>query len=107
MIKVKIETNKTRTISLEVSGHSNYKEKGEDIICAGVSAIVIGGFNALINETKQDIDYECKDGYARVFVKNLNNDNIQKIIEVITTQLYTIEESYPKFIKINEIGGQV
>ena len=100
MIKVKIENNKTKIISLEVSGHSNYEEKGKDIVCAGVSAIVVGGVNALANESKKAIDYECKDGYVRVFVKDIDNDNIQKILEVITTQLYTIEESYPKFIKI-------
>jgi hypothetical protein len=100
MIKVNIEKNNTKIVSLEVSGHSNYEIKGKDIVCAGVSAIVVGGFNCLINEDKKAIDYECKDGYARVFVKDIDNDNIQKILDVITTQLYTIEESYPKFIKI-------
>ena len=105
MIKVKIEKNKSKLLLLEVSGHSNYEEKGKDIVCAGVSAIVVGGFNALINECKTAIEYECKDGYAKVLVKNIDDDNIQRILDVITTQLYTIEESYPKFIKINEIGG--
>ena len=102
MIKVNIEKNNTRIVSLEVSGHSNYDEKGKDIVCAGVSAIVVGGLNALLNEDKVAIDYKCKDGYAYVFVKNIDNDNINKILDVITTQLYTIEESYPKFIKIIE-----
>jgi uncharacterized protein YsxB (DUF464 family) len=102
MIKVNIEKNNTKIISLEVSGHSNYDEKGRDIVCAGVSAIVVGGLNALLNEKKTAIEYECKEGYSRVFVKNIDNDNIQKILDVITTQLYTIEESYPKFIKIIE-----
>ena len=102
MIKVNIEKNKTKIISLTISGHSNYDEKGKDIVCAGVSAIVVGGLNSLINEDKKTIDYECKEGYSYVFVKNIDNDNIQKILEVITTQLYTIEESYPKFIKIIE-----
>ena len=102
MIKINIEKNYTKIISLEVSGHSNYDEKGKDIVCAGVSAIVVGGLNALLNENKKAIDYEYKDGYAYVFVKDIDNDNINKILDVITTQLYTIEESYPKFIKIIE-----
>jgi uncharacterized protein YsxB (DUF464 family) len=102
MIKINIEKNNTKIVSLEVSGHSNYDEKGKDIVCAGVSAIVVGGLNALLNENKKAIDYECKDGYAYVFVKDIDNDNINKILDVITTQLYTIEESYPKFIKIIE-----
>ena len=102
MIKVIIEKNDSIINSLEVSGHSNYDEKGKDIVCAGVSAIVVGGLNALLNENKNAIDYKCKDGYAYVFVKDIDNDNINKILDVITTQLYTIEESYPKFIKIIE-----
>ena len=102
MIKVNIEKNKTKIVSIEVSGHSNYDEKGKDIVCAGVSAIVVGGLNALLNEDKKAIDYKCKDGYAYVFVKDIDNNNINMILDVITTQLYTIEESYPKFIKIIE-----
>lgn len=102
MIKVNIEKNNAKIISLKVSGHSNYDEKGKDIVCAGVSAIVVGGLNSLLNENKASIEYECKEGYSHVFVKDIDNDNIQKILDVITTQLYTIEESYPKFIKIIE-----
>ena len=102
MIKVNIEKNNTKIVSLEVSGHSNYDEKGKDIVCAGVSAIVVGGLNALLNENKKAINYECKEGYAYILVKEVDNDNINRILDVITTQLYTIEESYPKFIKIIE-----
>ena len=102
MIKINIEENNTRIVSIKVSGHSNYDEKGKDIVCAGVSAIVVGGINSLYNEDKEAIEYECKEGYSYIFVKNIDNTNIQKILDVITTQLYTIEESYPKFIKIIE-----
>ena len=101
MIKVVIEKNNSKIVSLEVSGHSNYDEKGRDIVCAGVSAIVVGGINALINENKKAIEYECKEGYAKVLVKNIDS-NIEMILDVISTQLYTVEESYPKFIKIIE-----
>ena len=101
MIKVVIEKNNSKIVSLEVSGHSNYDEKGKDIVCAGVSAIVVGGINALINENKNAIEYECKEGYAKILVKNIDS-NIEMILDVISTQLYTVEESYPKFIKIIE-----
>ena len=101
MIKVVIEKNNSKIVSFEVSGHSNYDEKGKDIVCAGVSAIVVGGINALVNENKKAIEYECKEGYAKVLVKNIDS-NIEMILDLISTQLYTVEESYPKFIKIIE-----
>lgn len=102
MIKVNIEKNNNKIVSLEVSGHSNYDEKGKDIVCAGVSAVVVGGLNSLIIEDKKALEYECREGYSKIFIKKIDNDNIQVILQVITTQLYTIEESYPKFIKIIE-----
>ena len=102
MISVNVSFMGKDVKSLTVSGHANYDEYGKDIVCAGVSAIVVGGLNALLNEDKKAIDYKCKDGYAYVFVKDIDNNNINMILDVITTQLYTIEESYPKFIKIIE-----
>ena len=102
MIKIQINKTNNKYSSFIVSGHSNYDEKGKDIVCAGVSAIVVGGMNSLLNENKNAIEYKCKDGYAYILVKDIDNDNINKILDVITTQLYTIEESYPKFIKIIE-----
>jgi len=102
MIKVTINYRNDCIEELVVKGHSNFAPKGSDIVCAGVSAIIVGGINSLLNEDKNLIDYKCKDGYAYIFVKNIDNDNINMILDVITTQLYTIEESYPKFIKIIE-----
>ena len=55
MIKVNIEKNNAKITSLKVSGHSNYDEKGKDIVCAGVSAVVVGGINSLLNENKTAI----------------------------------------------------
>ena len=47
------------------------------------------------------VQYRSKEGYAKVIVKNIDS-HINMILDVITTQLYTVEESYPKFIKIIE-----
>ena len=60
MIKVIIEKNDSIISVLEVSGHSNYDEKGKDIVCAGVSAIIVGGLNALLNENKKITNYFVK-----------------------------------------------
>ena len=85
-----------------VSGHSNYDVHGKDIVCAGVSAIVTGGINALGLENKKAISYEVKDGYVNLDVLDTENNNIQLIMDVIVVQLKTIEESYKKNVKIYE-----
>ena len=102
MIKIQINKTNNKYSSLLVSGHSNYDEHGKDIVCAGVSAIVTGGLNALAIENKNEISYRVNDGYVNVDVLNIENDNLQKIIDVIIIQLKTIEESYKKYVKIYE-----
>ena len=102
MIKIQINKTNNKYTSLIVSGHSNYDEHGKDIVCAGVSAIVTGGINALAIENKNSISYEIKDGYVNLDVLDIENNNIQLIIDVIVVQLRTIEESYKKYVKIYE-----
>lgn len=103
MIKIKINKTNNKYSSLEVSGHSNYDELGKDIVCAGVSAVVTGGLNALTSVNKNKISCVIKDGYVNVDVLDINDDKLQLIMDVIIIQLRTIEESYKKYIKINEM----
>ena len=102
MIKIQINKTNNKYSSLIVSGHSNYDEHGKDIVCAGVSAIVPGGINALGLENKKAISFKVDDGYVNLDVLDITNDNIQLIMDVIVVQLKTIEESYKKYIKIYE-----
>lgn len=103
MIKIEINKTNNKYTSLIVSGHSNYDEHGKDIVCAGVSAIVTGGLNALAIENKNKFSCGVKDGYVNVNILDSSDVRIQLIMDVIVTQLRTIEESYKKYIKINEI----
>ena len=97
MIKVKEFISEGVVIGLEITGHANSAEKGKDLVCAGVSSIVIGGFNSLNKEDIEEISLE--EGYAKVILKNTNVESIN-YLKVIDIQLRTIEESYPKYIKI-------
>ena len=102
MIKVQINKTDNKYSSLIVSGHSNYDEHGKDIVCAGVSAIVIGGLNAMTYENKHKISAKVNDGYVNVDVLDLNDDKLQLIMDVIVIQLKSIEEEYKKYIRIYE-----
>ncbi len=99
MIKVKISYASNNQVNfLEVTGHANSAPHGEDIVCAGVSAVITGGFNNLKNHK----DYELKldEGYA-LFKANAPLDaHDEVVIETIVCGLNSIHESYPKFIVI-------
>lgn len=86
--------------SLTVSGHANYDQYGKDIVCAGVSAVVTGGINALESEI-ESIKIINEDNKLGVEVIN-SNEKIQIILNTILIQLKTIENSYKKYIKITK-----
>lgn len=101
MIKVIITKQGELIKSLKVSGHANYNDYGKDIVCAGVSSIVIGGLNALTSlEQKDKIKALVNEGHVEIEVLDLTNQNLQYILKVILIQLRSIEESYPSFVKI-------
>ncbi len=35
-------------LSFEMTGHANFAEHGQDLVCAGVTAVVFGAVNAVI-----------------------------------------------------------
>ena len=100
MIKVVVTYRNDKINSLEVSGHANSAPHGEDLVCSAVSAIVTGGANAINN--KKDFDLKISEGYARIKSKNIISKEDEIVLDTIVTQLKTIEESYAKFIKIEE-----
>jgi len=96
MVQVKIFKNGDNEYGLEVKGHANYAEHGSDLICAGVSSIITGGFNALNKEDIEEVSLE--EGYAKLILKE--GSASLEVLRVIIIQLRTIEEGYPKFIRI-------
>lgn len=98
MIKVAFEFANNLFSAITIEGHSNYAEKGSDIVCAGVSAIGVGGLNALLTMTNPKPRYEMNDGY--LYIEFLSSQSAQIIAQVMEIQLKSIEENYKKYIKI-------
>lgn len=97
MIRVSILKDKQMIYGLEVKGHADYLPHGQDLVCAGVSSIITGGFNALNPNEIEEIKLE--EGYAKVVLKKEAMES-NLVLKVIVIQLQTIQESYSKFIII-------
>ena len=95
MIKVNLIYGRDLCIGLEMKGHANTAAYGEDLLCAAISAIITGGFNAFDDEDIKEITLD--EGYAKVII---SSDKGQIILNTIIVQLKTMEEAYPKNIKI-------
>lgn len=50
MIQATIRRSRTdkSLLSFEMTGHANFAEHGQDLVCAGVTAVVFGSVNAVI-----------------------------------------------------------
>ena len=99
MIKVTIKSNNGKVNYLSVTGHANSDAYGKDLVCAGVSSVITGAFNNLL-DTK-NLKLVLKEGNASLEVlKGELSEHDQIVIETLITGLKTIRESNPKSIEI-------
>jgi hypothetical protein len=99
MIHVTIRRKHQRIYVFKVTGHALSAPYGEDLVCAGVSAIVTGAANAF---DPKGIRIHLQEGKADFQVDDVENSHHQTILELMKIQLQTIVESNPKYIQMNE-----
>lgn len=107
MIKVMITRHSDGTIdSFTVKGHANYAKHGEDIVCAGVSAVTVGTVNAIEQLTGIELVCKMQDGFVSGGVPKLlespQSEQVQLLLESMIVSLKTIEDSYGTYLQINE-----
>lgn len=106
MIKVTIYRTNTGWIqSFTMSGHAGFANHGEDIVCAGASAVSFGAINAIMKLTDVDPVIDMGEGgYLRCTVPDDLEPNVQEkvqlLLEGMVVSLQTIEADYGKHIKI-------
>lgn len=98
MIKVSYSQENDIITTLEVKGHANSAEYGNDLICAAVSSILFGLFNA-IDSIDPSISLE-ELGNKMVIKNHGGNQKVNDYLELAMIQLKTIEESYHQYISI-------
>lgn len=109
MIHVKILKDKDSLRGYKISGHSNHRPSGEDIICAGVSILSQTVLESLVKVSKireEEIKYNIKadTGFLDVLIPNNLDDKVfndsQVLIESLITGIELMIEAYPEYIKI-------
>ena len=100
MIKIEVEKSSGAIVSIKACGHAGSGEYGHDLICAGVSAILTGGANAINEKKSFDIKLSSGDAMIRLKDNEMLSTHDEVVLETILVELQTIEESYRKFINI-------
>jgi len=98
-------TESGRIRSFTLSGHALFANHGNDIVCAGVSAVSFGAVNAI--EELTGVELEIKQGEAGFLSctvpLGLSSDvqeKIELLLQGMVVSLQTIERDYGKFMKI-------
>lgn len=105
MIDIRIKRKDTKITEIEVRGHAYYDDPGKDLVCAGVSAINFGGLNAVAHYFHNDLnqfDVKIDEGRTLLRIKNLEETRVQTVLETLVIQFKTIEETYSKYIHVND-----
>ncbi|AVP37241.1 cysteine protease [Staphylococcus felis] len=104
MINVDISLNDEGQVTdVIMTGHAGFAEYGQDIVCAGATAVLFGSVNAIMGLTseKPDIDYDDDGGYFHVRTIDTSNEQAQLILQAMIVSLQTIEDEYSDYIKLN------
>ena len=106
MIRIAINRTKAGSIhSFTLEGHAGFADHGEDIVCAGASAISFGTVNAVMKLTgvKPAIDMG-ESGFLKCTIpENLPEEvqeKVQLLLEGMVVSLQTIEQDYGSHLKI-------
>ncbi|WP_033543473.1 ribosomal-processing cysteine protease Prp [Planococcus sp. CAU13] len=105
MIHVIIKETSGRISAFEMSGHADFAEHGQDLVCAGASAVSFGAVNAIMELTGIEPHIEqSESGYLQVgFPDDLDektDGQVQLLVRSMIVSLKTIEQDYGEYINI-------
>ncbi|MBF0709994.1 MULTISPECIES: ribosomal-processing cysteine protease Prp [unclassified Gemella] len=103
MINVVVVKKEGEVKLISVDGHADFAEVGSDIVCAGVSAVVIGIINS-IDILDDDVVFDVsvnEDEKGHITYRSLETtESEQLLLNSMLISLQAIEENYSDFIKI-------
>ncbi|NPC93539.1 ribosomal-processing cysteine protease Prp [Bacillus sp. WMMC1349] len=108
MIHVKITRSQSNEaiLSFEMSGHANFAKRGQDLVCAGASAVTIGAINAVEKLTGIDplLDLGEDGGFIHFKFPDETDQEAhhkaQLLLEGMLVSLQTIERDYERYLKV-------
>ena len=106
MISVEILTNENGLITgYRVTGHSGTAKHGQDIVCAGVSALTQSALLGIMEHLHRAVTYDIASGNLDMRLDAPPDECTEAILRTMYMGLAEIEKISPKGIKIHEISG--
>lgn len=95
MIKIKMRKNIYEEITeIEVSGHSGYAPRGQDIVCSSVSSLVYYLWQVL-TELRAKATINERDGYTKVMLEEGMSLEIRAVLIAFENTVGELSSQYP------------
>ena len=102
MISVEIIKKNGSYKEIECSGHAMYDDYGKDIVCAGVSTLVINCFNSIEHFTDDFVSSSSENGITKLCLKDNISEKTELLIDSMLLGLDQIKSNYgKKYLKIS------
>lgn len=90
--------------TLSVNGHAGYSKRGEDIVCAGVSAIVYSLIAWLENNSESEEFVSIDEHNGKVVIACEGDEKVASVFYMAAVGIETISNTYPDHVNINIVG---
>ncbi len=94
MIEVSI-----RKDEIAVRGHAGYAAAGQDIVCAGVTALTRSLIKSIEDLTVDRIEYEISPGRADIKYGNLS-EKAKTLIDSFFVGILMIADEFPDYVRV-------
>ena len=106
MVQLDIKKSKNgNVIGFRVSGHAGFSEYGTDVVCAGVSALVINCINSIeeFTDTRFDLSQNESDGLIDFTCKEPIDERAMLLIQSMIYGVREIEATYgSEYVTLHE-----
>lgn len=85
---------------IKITGHANYGEYGNDIVCAAVSVLVQNLIQSIEELTEDTIYYDMAAGFATIKYKKLSRRG-KVLFDSFFLGIRSVADAYPENIRVN------
>ena len=103
MINVKFKKVSGNLVSFKAIGHADFDEYNRDIVCSGVSVLTYAIINGITEVVKVNADFEVRDGFSTLSLKEQSLEDIEKcqvLMETMLLGIKSMEIQYGKYITL-------
>jgi hypothetical protein len=104
MLEIEISYRDEKICSFKVKGHAGFAPEGQDIYCAGVSAVAQTALLGLLKNLSEEPRYRIEKGFLQceipVSMGEEDQSKAQIILSTMETGLLSMQEAYGDYIRV-------